>query len=147
MGLRKGQASKAFEDGKMDAYNFKNLPPEKLAELSRKGVEKREENRKKKKQLHELAQTLLDLEINSKKSKEVLAAMGIEEQDMTNSMLLLVTLFKEGAGGNIQAIRQLFETADAGKTEGNEISTSQPLQINIVPVSAKNKPENDDENW
>ena len=41
MGLKKGQASKAYEEGKMDKYNFKKLSKDELSELSRKGAKKR----------------------------------------------------------------------------------------------------------
>ena len=156
MGLRKGQASKAFLEGKMDEYNFKNLSEEQMHEISMKGVQARIEKSKARKAMKEQLEFLLSLDVKSKKAQLILKEMGIDqEEDMNNQMLLMVSLFKKGLSGDVAAIKQITDMVN-GNVEENADDFKQPV-INIVGVNAKQiktkgktkliVKEEDDEEW
>lgn len=156
MGLRKGQASKAFLEGKMDEYNFKNLSEEQMREISMKGVQARIEKSKARKAMKEQLEFLLSLDVKSKKAQLILKDMGIDqEEDMNNQMLLMVSLFKKGLSGDVAAIKQIADMVN-GNVEENADDFKQPV-INIVGVNAKQiktkgktkliVKEEDDEEW
>lgn len=156
MGLKKGQASKAFLEGKMDEYNFKNLSEEQMHEISMKGVQARIEKSKARKAMKEQLEFLLSLNVKSKKAELILKDMGIDqEEDMNNQMLLMVSLFKKGLSGDVAAIKQITDMVN-GNAEENADDFKQPV-INIVGVNAKQiktkgktkliVKEEDDEEW
>mgnify|MGYP003194130840 FL=1 len=58
MPLKKGQASKAFQEGKMEKYNFKNLPVERRKEIAANAAKKRKENAAKRKAMKEQMECL-----------------------------------------------------------------------------------------
>ena len=135
MGLRKGQASKAYEEGKMDKYNFANLPKETLRDYAQKGVEARKKNAEKRKTMNELLQNLLNLGVKSKKSKDLLKSMGIDDEDMTNKMLLAVALFKKGLSGDVGAIEKIINYSE----EISEDTTTSNIVINVQTVYRKTR--------
>lgn len=146
MGLRPGQPSKAYEEGKMEKYNFKYLTPEQRKEMSRKGIETRKKNAAKKKAMKEQLEIILGLKVKGQKNREVLKAMGVDPEDMDNQMLLMAALFKKGLSGDTQAIKQICDTI-AGNKNKDEESNQGTTIINIVGRDSKvkitNKKEND----
>lgn len=135
MGLRKGQASKAYEEGKMEKYNFANLSKETLRDYAQKGVEARKKNAEKRKTMNELLQNLLNLDVKSKKSKDLLKSMGIDDEDMTNKMLLAVALFKKGLSGDVGAIEKIINYSE----DDTEDTTNSSIVINVQSVSGKTR--------
>lgn len=147
MGLPKGRASKAFEEGKLEKYNFKNLPKEKRQEISRKGHEARRENSRRKKEMKEQLEIILGLDVKSKKSKKILDEMGIGKEDSTNQMLMLVALFQKAISGDVAAFKEIRDMIEGtqGEEQGNKNMV--PV-INIIGVNDKNvKVENKMEEW
>lgn len=137
MGLRKGQASKAFLEGKMEKYNLKNMSPEERTEFARKGANTRWEKERKRKAMKEQLCTLLCLDVKSKKGKELLEKMGISPEDCDNQMLLMAALLNKGFTGDVQAIKQIFDIVNDNTEEETQASVNPPV-INIFGVSPKN---------
>lgn len=135
MGLRKGQASEAYKQGKMEKYNFANLSEEEKKAISRKGLEARKKNAEKRKTMNELLQNLLNLDVKSKKSKDLLRSMGIEDDDMSNKMLLAVALFKKGLSGDVGAIEKIINYSE----NITDDTTTSNIVINVQSVSGKTR--------
>lgn len=135
MGLRKGQASEAYKQGKMEKYNFANLSEEEKKAISKKGLEARKKNAEKRKTMNELLQKLLNLDVKSKKNKDLLRSMGIEDNDMSNKMLLAVALFKKGLSGDVGAIEKIINYSE--NITDDTIASS--IVINVQSVSGKTR--------
>lgn len=136
MGLRKGQPSKAYLEGKMDKYNFSNLSEEKKREIAMKGVEARKEKMKARKAMKEQLEVLLSLDVKSTKSRAALKDLGIEDEQMTNQMLLMVSLFKKGLAGDVSAIKQINDMVNSEVDDPQQLVQA-PI-INIVGVNPSN---------
>lgn len=135
MGNKKGQPSKAFLEGKMDKYNFKNLPVERRKEIAANAAKKRKENAKKRKEAKEQLEMLLSMDVKSPESKKKLKMLGIDTSNMDNQMLLLATLFNKGKNGDTMAIKQIFDMIEKDKKD--EKVSVKPV-INIIGVNSDN---------
>lgn len=132
MGLKKGQASEAFKQGKMEKYNFKNLPKDKMREIAKKGVEKRKENAKLRRNMKEQLEILLSLSVTDKLSKQELTEAGLDGEELNNQMLLMFSLLKKGLTGDVQAIKEIRDMVNGTISE----ETNKTPIINIVGVNS-----------
>ena len=135
MGLRKGQASEAYKQGKLQAKDLRSRTPEERREIALKGVKAREENRKKRKAMKEQLEILLSLDVKKKADKQKLIEIGIDPEDMNNQMLMLVSLFKKGVlMGDVPAIKQICDIINNNSGDAPQTSTQAPV-INIISTS------------
>lgn len=135
MGKKKGQVPKSYEEGKLDKYQFQNLPPEKRKAMAEKSAETRRKKKEEKMMLQNCMKTLLNLRISSDKQKQVLKQMGVEDKELTNKTLLMTALFKKGLTGDVSAIKEIIDMMDKLELfdSGKDVRT-QPVYINLVPV-------------
>ena len=87
--------------------NVADLPPEERKKFASAGGKASVEARRKKKQMRKQMEILLGLDVKSKKSRESMKALGIDEDDMNNQMALMVAMFKEAVNGNVNAFREI----------------------------------------
>lgn len=158
MGLRKGQPSEAYKQGKLQAKDLRSRTPEERKAISAMGVAKRKENAARRKAMKEQLELLLSLDVKKKADKEKLREMGIDPEDMNNQMLMLVSLFRKGAiMGDVPAIKQICDiinnnVGDVPQTQQqppviNIISTS-PNKVKVEGKAQVNKEEYDeDDDW
>lgn len=153
MGLKKGQASKAFLDGKMEKYNFKNLSEEEKHEIAMKGVQARVEKMKARKAMKEQLELLLSLDVTKDREKERLAELGFYDNEMNNQLLLVTALFKKALTGDVAAFKQINDILNGVDAQVDSTSVQAPV-INIISTSSKrvkNKDGSitieDDEEW
>lgn len=84
--------------------------------------------KRKRKAIKECLEMLLAKSVADDAAREMLAAMGIAEKDMQNTMLIAAGLFKKATEGDVQAVKTLMDAiGELGKQEtvGNVV-------INIV---------------
>lgn len=154
MGLRKGQPSEAFKQGKLQAKDLRSRTPEERKAISAMGVAKRKENAARRKAMKEQLELLLSLDVKKKADKEKLREMGIDPEDMNNQMLMLVSLFRKGAiMGDVPAIKQICDIINNNVGDVPQ-TQQQPPVINIistspskVKVEGKVQVNEDDDDW
>ena len=113
MGLKKGQASEAFKQGKMDPYNILNKTPEERREFALKGCEARKKKAAERKAMKEQLQMLLEMDVTKANDRKRLKELGISDNQMNNQMLLMTSLFRRGLMGDVQAIKQINEMVES----------------------------------
>ncbi len=79
-----------------------SLTPEQRSENARKGAE----GKKEKKTLRELTAILMD-GIAPAEAQATMAALGLTKEQMTNKMLLVVSLFRLAVDGDMKAIEKI----------------------------------------
>lgn len=135
MGLRKGQPSEAYKQGKLQAKDLRSRTPEERKAISAMGVAKRKENAARRKAMKEQLELLLSLDVKKKADKEKLREMGIDPEDMNNQMLMLVSLFRKGAiMGDVPAIKQICDIINNNVGDVPQ-TQQQPPVINIISTS------------
>ena len=147
MGRNKGNPPQNFLNGELDKYNFKNLTPEQRKEISRKGVEARKKKKEQTMLLQNCMWALLNMNVSSNQSKEILKRAGFKDDtDGINANLLMLALFKKGLTGDAGAtkvILDMMNDLDMVK-QGKELS-GQTININLVPKGETYIPSDDDE--
>lgn len=92
-----------------------NLKPvrtkEEARERGKNGGIKSGESRRRKRDMKSAATLLLDLAAWGPNMKAQMEKMGIEEDDMTNQMAILVSMLSEAQNGNVRAAEFLRDTA------------------------------------
>ena len=154
MGLRKGQPSEAFKQGKLQAKDLRSRTPEERKAISAMGVAKRKENAARRKAMKEQLELLLSLDVKKKADKEKLREMGVDPEDMNNQMLMLVSLFRKGAiMGDVPAIKQICDIINNNVGDVQQ-TQQQPPVINIISTSPNKvkvegnaKVNEDDDDW
>lgn len=92
---------------------FNELTEEKQRELARKGGIASGEARRKKKTMRENAELLLSLGVKNDKLKKVMNELGIDEEEQTNQMAMLISMLNvtlKGGNGAVQAFNSLQAT-------------------------------------
>lgn len=82
-------------------------------EIASKGGKASGEARRKKRDMRQAAEMLLNMPVSSKQStmKATLTALGIKEEDMDYSMGVLAAMLVQAANGNVKAATFLRDTA------------------------------------
>ena len=96
-------------NGQKNLISLDQRPVEERRRISQMGVEARKKKADEKKFLQKNLRELLKLKPSSRKQKEILREMGIEDADITNSMLLMTALFRKGLTGDVAAISKVVE--------------------------------------
>ena len=120
------------------ANGHENLIPanmrskEEASENGRKGGIKSGETRRKRKAMRENLELLLTLKVKDKKMQQVMKALGIEDEEMTNQMAMQVSMLNQSLKGNVQAYKELRDTIDGKPTDNvkidGSINTTNPLE-------------------
>ena len=87
------------------------------------------ESRRLKKTMRENAELLLSLPLQKGKLKEQIRSLGIEDEEITNQMALIVSLFQKAMKGDVTAFNSLQATVGEKPTEKIEHSGTIPVVI------------------
>ena len=98
-GRTKSEASRQRKD---PMQNLKPFTKENAAEMGRKGGAASQKVQKKKKKLKQCLAAILELE-PSERNKEKLIDMGLEDDELSNQMLLAATMFNKATRGDVRA--------------------------------------------
>lgn len=79
-------------------------------ERGKKGGKASGAARRKKKSMREAASVLMNMDIQSDKTKQTLAKLGISEDDMNYSMAIMAAMMNEAAKGNVKAAAFIRDT-------------------------------------
>lgn len=94
-------------------------------EAGRKGGIASGESRRKKRDMKSAAKLLLGMDIADQNISNTMMAFGFSEEDLTNQMAMLVSVWKEAMRGNIRAAEFLRDTA--GYNQDNVLKRQQFL--------------------
>ena len=78
-------------------------------QIASKGGKASGKARRQRKTLKESMNTLLSLPINNAKDFNAVSKMGVDMEDMDNSQLIILALFKRAKSGDVYAIKELRE--------------------------------------
>lgn len=95
-------------------------------EIARKGGIASGEAKRRKKNLAELAKTFADLQVVDDKAKKTLAKLGISEEDATQGMVMVASMFQAANRGKVAAAKLVSEWMEVGAISDDDIS-SDPL--------------------
>lgn len=101
-GLAGRTKSEAARQRKDPMQNLKPFTKENAAEMGRKGGAASQKVQKKKKKLKQCLAAILELE-PSERNKEKLIDMGLEDDELSNQMLLAATMFNKATRGDVRA--------------------------------------------
>ena len=112
--------------------NDKNLipnserSPSEVRENGRKGGIASGKARRKKRDMREAAKVLLDTEVKNSRLRRKMKDNGIDDNELTNQMAVLLSMFMSAVNGNVRAAEFLRDTAGYNpsemlKQEANEI--------------------------
>jgi hypothetical protein len=76
---------------------------EEARELGKKGGKKSAEKKRRDKTMREAAKILMCLPVKFASMKKIMTELGIEDQEMTNVMAIVVSMYKEALNGNVRA--------------------------------------------
>ena len=103
----------------LEEHKFNNLAPEVQREIAKKGAKASAEVRRKKKNMKECLQLLLSLDVKNPKVREQLAKLGIQDEEMTNEMAMMVSALNKATKGDIQAMNFVRDTS--GQQVANKV--------------------------
>lgn len=89
------------------------------------------EARRKKKLLKDNIQLLLSLPIKNNKTKDQLKALGIEEDDMTNQMAMVIAMYQKALKGDVGAFNTLRDTSGEAITNNVKIEQAPIIKDDI----------------
>ena len=101
-------------------------PGRQQVEIAKKGAKAAVEARKRKKNLAELAKTFSELQVIDDKAKKALAKLGISEDDATQGMVMVASMFNAASKGKVAAAKLIGEWMEAGAVLQDN-SDSDPL--------------------
>ena len=102
-GLAGRTKSEAARQRKDPMQNLKPFTKENAAEMGRKGGAASQKVQKKKKKLKQCLAAILELEPSERRNKEKLIDMGLEDDELSNQMLLAATMFNKDTRGDVRA--------------------------------------------
>lgn len=114
----------ARHDGTGNLISLTNRTKEEQREIAIKGGKASGEARRKNRNMKECLKMLLSLDVKSLKAREQLKALGIDDEEMTNQMALMVSMLNKalkGDKGCAEFIRDTSGQQIVNKTEVTEI--------------------------
>ena len=114
----------ARHDGTGNLISLTNRTKEEQREIAIKGGKASGEARRKNRNMKECLKMLLSLDVKSPKAREQLKALGIDDEEMTNQMALMVSMLNKalkGDKGCAEFIRDTSGQQIINKTEITEI--------------------------
>lgn len=101
-------------------------PGRQQVEIAKKGAKAAAEAKRRKKNLAELAKTFSELQVIDDKAKKALAKLGISEDDATQGMVMVASMFNAASKGKVAAAKLIGEWMEAGAVLQDD-SGSDPL--------------------
>lgn len=80
-------------------------------EMRSKGGRKSGETRRRKRAMKSATKLLLDMPVAQESIAAQMQTMGFEEEDLTNQMAMLISMWKEAMSGNVRAAEFIRDTA------------------------------------
>lgn len=142
MGRRKGRKVEVAEQ---NLIPLNQRSPEERRRIAQMGVEARRRKKEQTMILQNCMRQLLDMKTNSDKKKQILRSFGFDDEDLTNSTLLMVALFQKGLTGDVSAIKEIttmMDKLDVYKQTGKVTSN---VTINLVAEGEVYQPSEQDE--
>lgn len=102
--------------------------PSELREMCSKGGKKSGEVRRERKVMREQMEMLLKLPPINAQAKQKIKELGIDEKEIDNQMLLMVTIFNKAIKGDIQAVNVVRELIGE-RIQQAEVQIKQPTFI------------------
>ena len=95
--------ARAQSKAQIEARNRNAITKEDASEKGKIGAKKSLETRRKKKKLKEALTALMELQV-SERNKQSMRALGIDDKDMNNQMLVAVAAFQKAIKGDVRAM-------------------------------------------
>lgn len=122
-------ANAGLEKGK---NAFARMTPEQRAECGRKGAEKANETRRKRKEMRETLDILLNMPLKKGKvysAEEIKSFADLNGKNITIDQALMVKLIQKALKGDLNAIGMVRDTVGEKPTEKMEIKDTTPVII------------------
>lgn len=118
-----------FQRGK---NSFSRMTPEQRAENGRKGAEKANENRRKRKEMRETLDILLKMPMKKGKqysAEDIKCFADIKGKNITIDQAIMVCLVQKALKGDLNAITMVRDTVGEKPTDKMEIKDTTPIII------------------
>lgn len=118
--------------------NDKNLipnserSPSEVRENGRKGGIASGKVRRKKRDMREAAKVLLDTEVKNPRLRRKMKDNGLDDDDLTNQMAVLLSMFMSAVNGNVRAAEFLRDTAGYNPSEMLKQETNEIEDISAI---------------
>lgn len=99
---------------------------EEQRKIARQGGKASGEARRRKKNMKECLQLLLQLDVKNPRVREQLSKLGVTDEEMTNEMAMMVSVMNKATKGDIQAVNFVRDTS------GQQITSK--VEIDKVPT-------------
>ena len=110
---------------KEDLKPFNKLTVEEQRKIAVAGGKASGEARRRKKNMKECLQLLLQLDVKNPRVREQLSKLGVIDEEMTNEMAMMVSVMNKATKGDIQAVNFVRDTS------GQQITSK--VEIDKVP--------------
>ena len=121
--------NEGFKRGK---NSFERMTPEQRAEIGRKGGEKSQENRRKRKEMKETLDILLNMPMRKGKvytAEDIKSFADLKGKNITIDQALMVCLIQKALRGDLNAISMVRDTVGEKPTEKVEVKDVTPVII------------------
>lgn len=121
--------NEGFRRGK---NSFERMTPEQRAEIGRKGGEKSQENRRKRKEMKETLDILLNMPMKKGKvytAEDIKSFADLKGKNITIDQALMVCLIQKALRGDLNAISMVRDTVGEKPTEKVEVKDVTPVII------------------
>ena len=122
-------ANAGLEKGK---NAFARMTPEQRSEYGRKGAEKANETRRKRKEMRETLDILLNMPLKKGKvysAEEIKSFADLKGKNITIDQAMMITLVQKALKGDLNAITMVRDTVGEKPTEKMEIKDTTPVII------------------
>ena len=122
-------ANAGLEKGK---NAFARMTPEQRAEYGRKGAEKANETKRKRKEMRETLDILLNMPLKKGKvysAEEIKSFAELKGKNITIDQAMMITLVQKALKGDLNAITMVRDTVGEKPTEKMEIKDTTPVII------------------
>ena len=106
--------------GEENLIPFNQRTKDEQREIASAGGKASGESRRKRKTLAESMKDLLELPINDEREYNQVAKTGIPIEDIDNSQLIVLALFKQAKSGDVSAIKELKKMIGEEDTPNND---------------------------
>ncbi len=122
-------ANAGLEKGK---NAFARMTPEQRAEYGRKGAEKANETKRKRKEMRETLDILLNMPLKKGKvysAEEIKSFADLKGKNITIDQAMMITLVQKALKGDLNAITMVRDTVGEKPTDKMEIKDTTPVII------------------
>lgn len=104
-----------------DLRPFNQITEEEQKKIASMGGKASVKARRKKKMIKDNLEYLLSLPVKDSKTKAVLKALGIEDEEMTNQMAMTIAMYKQSLKGDVSAFNSIRDTIGQKPVEVQEV--------------------------